>query len=82
MSDGERIEADDLPETLRAPLTIPARAFRRSHGPADEGAAADAQLHAARWNHSAVARQLGISRMTLYRRMQRYGIRSPNKGGR
>ncbi|KQN63570.1 sigma-54-dependent Fis family transcriptional regulator [Erwinia sp. Leaf53] len=34
-------------------------------------------LHAARWNHSAVARLLGISRMTLYRRMQRYGIRSP-----
>lgn len=34
-------------------------------------------LRAARWNHSAVARQMGISRMTLYRRMQRYGIRSP-----
>ncbi|MNU07405.1 Acetoin catabolism regulatory protein [compost metagenome] len=34
-------------------------------------------LRAARWNHSAVARQMGISRMTLYRRMQRFGIQSP-----
>lgn len=36
-------------------------------------------LRAARWNLSAVARQMGISRMTLYRRMQRFGIRSPNR---
>jgi transcriptional regulator of acetoin/glycerol metabolism len=26
-----------------------------------------------------VARQIGVSRMTLYRRMARYGIRSPNQ---
>jgi transcriptional regulator of acetoin/glycerol metabolism len=31
------------------------------------------------WNLSAVARQLGMSRMTLYRRMARYGIQSPNR---
>ena len=35
-------------------------------------------LRAAQWNVSAVARQLGISRMTLYRRMKRHGIESPN----
>lgn len=31
-------------------------------------------LRAARWNVSAVARQLGCSRMTLYRRMKRWGL--------
>ncbi|MDR5799490.1 sigma-54-dependent Fis family transcriptional regulator [Caballeronia sp. LZ001] len=36
-------------------------------------------LRAASWNLSAVARQIGVSRMTLYRRMARYGIRSPNQ---
>lgn len=36
-------------------------------------------IRAAGWNVSAVARQLGVSRMTVYRRMKRYGIRSPNR---
>ncbi|WP_454724489.1 MULTISPECIES: sigma-54-dependent Fis family transcriptional regulator [Cupriavidus] len=36
-------------------------------------------LRAAGWNLSAVARQIGVSRMTLYRRMARYGIASPNQ---
>ena len=36
-------------------------------------------LRAAGWNLSAVARQIGVSRMTLYRRMARYGIVSPNQ---
>jgi sigma-54 dependent transcriptional regulator, acetoin dehydrogenase operon transcriptional activator AcoR len=36
-------------------------------------------LRAAQWNVSAVARQLGLSRMTLYRRMHRFGIISPNQ---
>ncbi|KAI3591256.1 Transcriptional activator of acetoin dehydrogenase operon AcoR [Cupriavidus sp. U2] len=36
-------------------------------------------LRASGWNLSAVARQIGISRMTLYRRMERYGIASPNR---
>jgi transcriptional regulator of acetoin/glycerol metabolism len=45
---------------------------------------ADAQLlvqylRAAQWNVSAVARQLGVARMTLYRRMKRWGIESPNR---
>ena len=36
-------------------------------------------MRAAQWNVSAVARQLGLSRMTLYRRMHRFGIVSPNQ---
>ncbi len=36
-------------------------------------------LRAAQWNVSAVARQLGLSRMTLYRRMHRFGIVAPNQ---
>ncbi|TAN12576.1 MAG: sigma-54-dependent Fis family transcriptional regulator [Burkholderiaceae bacterium] len=36
-------------------------------------------LRAAGWNVSAVARRLGVSRMTVYRRMERLGIRSPNR---
>ena len=46
--------------------------------PADEAAQLLQQLRAAHWNVSAVARALGCSRMTLYRRMARWGIRSPN----
>jgi transcriptional regulator of acetoin/glycerol metabolism len=36
-----------------------------------------AQLRAARWNVTAAANAIGISRMTLYRRMKRYGIEHP-----
>ena len=32
-----------------------------------------------RTTFSDVARRAGVSRMTLYRRMARYGIRSPNQ---
>ena len=36
-------------------------------------------LRAARWNVSAVAHQLGVARMTVYRRTQRWGIREPGR---
>lgn len=80
MADGDTIQAGDLPDGInkRAALTlIPASAPEVQTLP-EEGQQLVALLRAARWNHSAVARQLGISRMTLYRRMQRYGIQSPN----
>ncbi|MEC5344602.1 sigma-54-dependent Fis family transcriptional regulator [Brenneria populi] len=83
------INPDDLPEEI----CLPARAAPPAMMADETGETADAEktpvspegmllmqyLRAARWNHSAVARQLGISRMTLYRRMQRLGIRSPNQ---
>uniref|UniRef100_UPI003342B450 sigma-54-dependent Fis family transcriptional regulator n=1 Tax=Castellaniella defragrans TaxID=75697 RepID=UPI003342B450 len=37
------------------------------------------ELRATGWNVSATARNLGISRMTLYRHMKRHGVRSPNR---
>ncbi|MBD8213535.1 sigma-54-dependent Fis family transcriptional regulator [Erwinia persicina] len=74
MSDGGEITVQDLPETLTGPAE-PA-SFQTDIPP--EAALLLQSLRAARWNHSAVARQMGISRMTLYRRMQRYGIQSPN----
>lgn len=36
-------------------------------------------LRTADWNISLAARNLGVSRMTLYRRMQRAGIQTPNQ---
>jgi transcriptional regulator of acetoin/glycerol metabolism len=36
-------------------------------------------LRAARWNVSAVAHQLGVARMTVYRRMKRWGIQEPGR---
>jgi transcriptional regulator of acetoin/glycerol metabolism len=35
-------------------------------------------LRASRWNISAVAHQMGLARMTIYRRMRRWGIQPPN----
>jgi transcriptional regulator of acetoin/glycerol metabolism len=72
MCRGGVIGVQDLPDSLlgaaRAGVT---------------GQPAEAQLllqylRAAQWNVSAVAHQMGVSRMTLYRRMKRFGIVSPN----
>jgi transcriptional regulator of acetoin/glycerol metabolism len=59
-----------------------------THSEADIAAAAvlpEAQLlaqylRAARWNISAVAHQLGVTRMTVYRRMKRWGIQELPRG--
>ena len=46
---------------------------------AGDGDALRGALRAARWNVSEAARALGVSRMTLYRRMKRAGIVPPNQ---
>ena len=71
------IDLDDLPELQAARL--PARA-EAAESTSDGGPQALLQaLRAAQWNVSAVARTLGLSRMTLYRRMKRAGIVPPNR---
>jgi transcriptional regulator of acetoin/glycerol metabolism len=69
------IGLDDLPE-LGPASTV------RTPGPT-AGPQREADLHqalrAAQWNVSEVARRMGLSRMTLYRRMKRAGIVPPNR---
>ena len=63
----------DLPDGWAAPAAPGAAPWQQ-----DDGGGLLHALQGARWNVSAVARQLGVSRMTLYRRMKRAGIVSPN----
>jgi len=79
------IDVDDLPEGFGTPAETTAQPSAPVHEDFDphrlppEGMLLMQYLRAASWNLSAVARQIGVSRMTLYRRMARYGIRSPNQ---
>ncbi|MDH4050239.1 MAG: sigma-54-dependent Fis family transcriptional regulator [Rubrivivax sp.] len=63
----------ELPDTLLQ--------AQRTHAAPASALPPDAQLllqylRAAQWNVSAVAHQMGISRMTAYRRMKRWGLRA------
>ncbi|MGH8789344.1 MAG: sigma-54-dependent Fis family transcriptional regulator [Cupriavidus necator] len=84
------IDVPDLPDSLAGPapsaaLPQPGAAQSPVAAPFDphqlppEGMLLMQYLRASGWNLSAVARQIGVSRMTLYRRMERYGIQSPNR---
>ena len=90
------ITVADLPDALRrvvagtARPAVPPPADGARPGPAGRSATSVAspdaeelvrQLAAAQWNVTVVARRLGVARMTLYRRMKRWGITSPNHGG-
>ncbi len=85
--DGQQIAVDDLPDTLttaaRRPPTdqaTPPTCPGRQPGPVSPPPAQQLQrcLSQQRWNVSAAARELGICRATVYRRMQRYGIVPPH----
>jgi sigma-54 dependent transcriptional regulator, acetoin dehydrogenase operon transcriptional activator AcoR len=83
----QQIELEDLPDTLVATAPVPRSlnlpGLEATPCPPQDGAAELlAQLHAAHWNVSDAARALGLSRMTLYRRMTRWGIVSPNHSNR
>jgi len=67
------IGLNDLPDALAAPAARSAAPMQQ-----DDADGLLQALRGAQWNVSAVARQLGVSRMTLYRRMKRAGIVSPN----
>jgi transcriptional regulator of acetoin/glycerol metabolism len=71
----------DLPDKV---LKIPAKSMNENRAILFDGNdTADAALlkqylRAANWNVSYVARQLDISRSTLYRRMEKFNIEPPN----
>jgi transcriptional regulator of acetoin/glycerol metabolism len=70
---GNRIEPADLPDGLTtnsAPESLDA-----ADTPARQ---LEALLRECRWNVTLAAARLGVARMTLYRRMKRLGVVSPN----
>lgn len=71
------IRIEDLPDTLLGAAAPSVRAHPDAalHPPAAQQLLES--LRAAQWNISAVAQQMGKSRMTLYRHMKRWGIHSP-----
>ena len=72
------IEVHDLPDRLLAALGAASSETGAQALPAQAQLLLQ-YLRAARWNISAVAHQMGLSRMTVYRRMKRWGIREPER---
>jgi transcriptional regulator of acetoin/glycerol metabolism len=77
---GDQIMLGDLPEYLHEKTLgfhPPSEVTRDLSIEVPEASELRAQLKACRWNVTAAAHAMGISRMTLYRRMKRYGIEHP-----
>jgi len=77
---GDHIMPGDLPEYLNEKTVgfhPPTEVTRDLSIEVPEASELYAQLKACRWNVTAAAQAMGISRMTLYRRMKRYGIEHP-----
>ncbi len=70
--------ADGAIDVADLPLADNGREFTSTDTPVGGDAALYTLLRAHRWNVSAVARQLGVARMTIYRRMKRAGIVAPH----
>ena len=82
----DEIKASDLPEpdpdALPQEIAASARALSAGDVTGSASAAAlDDALRQRHWNVSAVARDMGVSRPTIYRRMRRHGLVPPNWGG-
>ena len=74
---GPVIGVQDLPQTLSA--TAPAQALEPASGSPERQALIDALVRH-RWKPLLAARELGISRATLYRKVNLHGIKMPGKG--
>ncbi len=72
------IDIHDLPDRLLAAAASGGAAAIPGMLPAEAQLLLQ-YLRAARWNVSAVAHQMGLARMTVYRRMKRWGIQPPNR---
>jgi len=80
--DGEVIGLDDLPDHFLNSKSVththePALACEQKLAPA--GQQLLSLLTARQWNISAVARELGVARITVYRQMAKHDIVPPNK---
>lgn len=76
--DGGVIGVAELPDALLATV-VPVQPPSEGALPlSPEGQLLLQYLRAARWNITAVAHQLGVARMTVYRRMKRWGLREPD----
>ncbi len=73
LSSGDRLEPSDFDLPTRR-LQV-RRARHRGEFEEEEAETILTALRTARWNVSEVSRRLGIPRATLYRKMQRYGLR-------
>ncbi|MGA1289079.1 MAG: sigma 54-interacting transcriptional regulator, partial [Rubrivivax sp.] len=81
------IGPDDLPELRAVVAAAPGHSAAHPAGPTAHAAppadvsdpVLERALRDAQWNVSAVARRLGLSRMTMYRRMKRAGLVPPNR---
>ncbi|MGB8509455.1 MAG: sigma-54 dependent transcriptional regulator [Pyrinomonadaceae bacterium] len=73
VSDGDRIEAEHLPESVRAAFVIRMRREQRPTLAELEAVYVKETLAATRGNKSEAARILGISRKNLYEKLARYG---------
>ena len=84
-SRGSLIEPDALPRSLLTGHTSPGPQAVRNKRPAGSSASSPASekqtilrvLESSRWSRGLAAAHLGIDRTTLWRRMRRFGIRSP-----
>lgn len=79
--DGNEITVHDLPEECQGGLVRVPQIIDSAQKPetTDAGQALHALLQETGWNVSHVARWLGVSRPTVYRRMRCYGLVPPNR---
>lgn len=83
--EGEEITVHDLPEECQGVLGTSPRLYDSVHAgadaPVDDSTELQELLQRLSWNISQAARELGVSRTTVYRRMRRQGLVPPNRRG-
>ncbi|MFK7991495.1 MAG: sigma 54-interacting transcriptional regulator, partial [Sandaracinaceae bacterium] len=73
MTDGRTLELDAL--TFQRPRPAPGPATSRAQRDARERARIVEALEATDWNVTLAAKRAGVSRATMYRKLERYGLR-------
>ncbi|MFP3518280.1 sigma-54-dependent Fis family transcriptional regulator [Pseudomonas sp. SIMBA_077] len=80
LCDGDVIEFDDLPVTIRQGMAKPAPSCSDNPLEDAEKQALLAALELHRWHITQTAAQLGVSRNTLYRKLRKHGIGAAASG--